>query len=310
MWAKVAKITPRSIRLLIYLLLLVGVLVWDFSRRQWSPEVTLGTQHYVIESTATREQTRKTGRALEALYLAYADFSDQLGLKARPHDKLQVRLFGNREEFRRVNRLRGWPEAFYRKPCCYAYFPSSESNPYHWMIHEAAHQLNEEVVGTNPQKWLEEGLAVYFGTARIEGGQLATRKTDTNTYPIWWLHKLATDGELPVDKANGSVIPLRSIVSGKGGPDLDGAFNLYYLHWWSLTHFLMHGEDGRYRAGVAEMLEGNSGLRGFERHIGEIERVEKEWYEYTLALKKRLEKQYTPPVDLEAEEGSEKAARR
>ncbi|MFW5923884.1 MAG: DUF1570 domain-containing protein [Planctomycetota bacterium] len=291
------KPSPREVRLLIYVFVLGGVVAWKVSREWWAPDMVISTAHYRIQSAATREETDKTGRALESLYMAYAEFLDDAGLSPNSHDRLQVKLFKDREEFRRVNDVRGWAEAFYHEPFCYAYNAAGKPNPYHWMLHEATHQLNSEVAGVDPEKWLEEGLATYFSTRRIGREDLIMGETDTNTYPVWWLHKLATSGELGTDKANGSVIPLRFIVSGSGGPDIDDAFNLYYLHWWTLTHFLLHHEDGRYRGGVAKLLQNGSGVDAFEEHVGDIERIEQRWYEHVRVLKK-LQKQTTPPVEL------------
>ncbi len=42
--------------------------------------------------------------------------------------------------------------------------------------------------------------------------------------------EIPTAVDLETDNNNGSVIPLRSIISGSGGPDIDEAFNLYYVH--------------------------------------------------------------------------------
>ncbi len=139
------KPSAREIRLLIYVLVLGGVVAWKVGRKWWIPDMTVSTGHYVIQSTATSEETKKTGQALEFLYAAYSKFLDGLGLSVRPHDRLKVKLFEDRDEFRRVNDIRGWAEAFYREPFCYAYNAAGRTNPYHWMLHEAIHQLNTEV---------------------------------------------------------------------------------------------------------------------------------------------------------------------
>ena len=61
------------------------------------------------------------------------------------HPKLQIKLYKDREEMRRINPGLVWAEAFYREPYCRAYFAADEINPYHWMLHESVHQLNHEV---------------------------------------------------------------------------------------------------------------------------------------------------------------------
>ena len=290
--------TRREKRLLVYLAIVLVIVGWDVGRRRWSPAITVTTAHYTIQSSATAEQTREIGVAAELLHAGYMTFLDELDVTPQSHGKLQLKLFKDREEFRLCNRVRGWAEAFYRKPYCYQYYSAGEPNPYHWMIHEGTHQLTAEVAGLDLPKWLDEGIADYFGTSQIVGAELALGQIDTNTYPVWWLHKLATTEDLAADKGNTSVIPLRSIISGTGGPDIDEFFNLYYLHWWSLAHFLMEYEDGKYRHGVAQMVESDGDESAFERHIGNIEDIEKQWYAHVLGLKRELTGLRTPPVTL------------
>ena len=85
------------------------------------------------------------------------------------------------------------------------------------------------------------------------------------------------------------MIPLRAIISGSGGPKMNTFFNLYYVHWWSLTHFLFHYENGIYRQGVAALIRnGDSGVEAFEKQIGNVEQIESEWYAYCRDLKRQL----------------------
>ena len=281
-------LTPRTKRLLAYLAICLAAVGWDKGRRHWSPDITVTMDHYVIYSTATPEQTREIGVVDEILYTRYITFLHELGSTPQSHGELKMKLFRDRDEFRFCNRVRGWAEAFYRRPYCYQYYSAGEANPYHWMTHEATHQLNAEVAGFDLAKWLEEGVAAYFSTSRVIGDRLSLGEIDPDTYPVWGIDILATSGELQSDKRNVSVIPLRSIVSGSGGPDMDDFVNLYYLHWWSLTHFLLNDQDGKYRDGLARLLHSDGDVSAFERHIGDIENIEQKWYEYVLDLKRQL----------------------
>ncbi len=280
---KIRRLKPREVRLLILLPFVIGIAAWKFVPRPWKPATTLDTPHFRIMSTATREQTEKTSTLVEMLYAEYSNrFRDLAGFQGK-HPKLQIKLYRNRAELRRVNPGLRWAEAFYRKPYCHAYYSADETNPYHWMLHEATHQINEEVAHVEPAKWLEEGLAEYFSTSRFADKQLRLGTIDPNTYPVWWLDTLATTGDLHTNIQNGSVIPLRSIVTGRGGPGMSRSFNLYYLHWWTLTHFLF--EDERYRTYATALLQRGGGLEAFEQLIGPIGRIENEWHAYVLHLK-------------------------
>jgi len=238
------------------------------------------TEHYLIATTATPEQAAEVGTAVERLHRAYGrHFADLFAANpARP--PLSLVLYRNRGEFVANNRSHAWAEAYYRPPHCYAYYAGEGPNPYHWMLHEATHQLNREVAGwTRLPKWINEGVASYFGASRIEGEALVPGSVDPNAYPIWWLTDTPFSGNLQRDLEQGRVIGLRQLMTDTG-PDIGVHLNLYYIEYWSLTHFLFHGQGGRYADGYRRLIAGGGDLAEFERSIGPLERIEREWYSY------------------------------
>lgn len=270
----------RPARLLILFsifLVIVGAESWY---RHWRPELTVTTEHYVIYSAASPDQTRRIAHAVESLYQAY--FQAFEGLVNAPADnpQLKLKLFKDRDQFRRCNRRVGWAEAFYRKPYCYAYYCQGRSNPYHWMVHEATHQLSRQVGHLDVPRWIDEGMATYLGASAFVDGKLVPGNIDDNTYPVWWLRDMKFTGEMKEDTKTGAIIPLQAIVTGKGGPDLDEYFNLYYIHWWSLTHFLLHYEGAKYRDAYFQVIRQGGGLKAFEKHIGSVDTVQQQWYDY------------------------------
>jgi hypothetical protein len=154
------------------------------------------------------------------------------------------------------------------------------------MLHESVHQLNHEVAHLKLEKWLEEGLAEYFSTSQLRANELVIGKIDLNTYPVWWIDELATSTNLTENLANGSVIPLRTIVTNRGGPSMNSHFNLYYLHWWTLTHFVFESETHRHNA--SKLLQRGGGLEAFEELIGPVEQIQSEWHDHVQKLKARL----------------------
>jgi protein-S-isoprenylcysteine O-methyltransferase Ste14 len=290
-------LTVRQRRLLVLFAILVVVVAWAYVPRPWSPSVVLETEHYTIRSSATEQQTREIGQVAEIVHAGYLRLMSELQRPVAPHRKLGIKLFRDRQEFRRCNRMHGWAEAFYQPPYCYQYYSADEVHPYHWMMHEATHQLNDAAARLRLPQWLEEGLACYVSTSRIVGDSLHLGDIDTNTYPVWWLDSLDLSGALDADKKRGTIIPLRAIFSGRGGPSVNRHFNLYYLHWWSLTHFLMHYENGRYQAALGRLIADGGDLPAFEKYIGPIETIESQWYVYLADLQKQTSRA-TPPVRL------------
>ena len=156
------------------------------------------------------------------------------------------------------------------------------------MIHESVHQLNNEVAHLGLEKWLDEGLATYFSTSRFISNRLAVGRIDVNTYPIWWIDELATSDNLAENLKNRSVIPLRAIITDRGGPSMNRQFNLYYLHWWSLTHFLF--ETPQYRNGAMALVQQGGRLEALEKNLGPVETIQTQWHDYVRRLKTALSK--------------------
>jgi hypothetical protein len=294
------RLTARDKRLLALFAIFVAVAAWFYAPRRWSAKVVVETEHYVIRSSATKEQTREIGLVAEIVYLGYRQLAGNLQRTIQPHPKLGVKLFKDRREFRRCNAIHGWAEAFYRRPDCYQYYSAEETHPYHWMMHEATHQLNDLAAHLSLPQWLEEGIACYVSTSRIVDNALRLGEIDTHTYPVWWLDSVELSGDLEADKKTGNIIPLRAIVSGEGGPSMNRHFNLYYVHWWSLTHFLLHYDAGKYREGLGRLIAEGGGLTAFEKYVGEAGDVERQWYGYLGDLQKRTARA-TPPVKLRAQ---------
>lgn len=241
---------------------------------------TLDTAHYRITTTADDAQTRQVADAVEALYPAYLDFARRLpGVRPRAAtDRLRLTLYANRAQFQANNFATPWAEAYYRRPVCYAYVAKDAPNPYHWMLHEATHQLNAEVAGLSLAKWANEGLASYFGASRLREGALHPGEIDPDTYPVWALGAADLSGSLDRDVREGRIIPLRTLVSGIDAPPMARNVNRYYIEYWSLVHFLLHGEGGRHAAGFRRAVARGGGLEAFTQEIGPPERIELAWY--------------------------------
>jgi len=285
--------------MLLYLAIALGAAAWRFIPRPWDPTAVVDTAHHRIYSTATHAQTEQTARTLELLYDAYSDRLGALvGFESR-HPLMQLKLFKDRREFRRIHPGVGWAEAFYKEPYCRAYYSADESNPYHWILHESVHQLNNEVANLSLEKWLEEGLALYFSTSRVLANELAVGDIDPDSYPVWWIDKIATATELSDNLRNGSVIPLRVVVTNRGGPSLNSHVNLYYLHWWTLTHFIF--EHPHYREKSVELVQQGGDLTTLERLLGPIERVQAEWHGHVRDLKADLAGSHRRPSPREGQ---------
>jgi hypothetical protein len=242
------------------------------------------TANYQVTTWATVEQTTQVGSTAEALLRAYLAFF-RLDEKAIPKGGLKLTLYRDRAQFKGKHPEPAWAEAIYRKGVSYAYFDAKAPNATHWMLHEATHQLNEQVGKLPKAAWVNEGVASYFGASRVEDFELTPGRIETRAYPVWWLQELAPSGDARKDFANGRVVPLRALLGGGGGPAMASHVNQWYLGYWSLTHFLLHGEGGRHAEGYRRLLAGGSaGIADFEREIGPVDAVQVQWYRYLQEL--------------------------
>jgi hypothetical protein len=248
---------------------------------------TLRSTHYAISSTADTAQTRQVMHAVEQLRAAYSAFFPEVRAQREDGQKLKLRLYRDQAEFKANNRSSPWAEAYYQTPVCHAYYGVGERNPYHWMLHEATHQLNRELAGFPRVRWSDEGLASYFGASKLEDGKLVPGTIDGNAYPIWWLSSLALSGDLADDIAHGRIISLRAVIDGSG-PPIGQRVNLYYIEFWSLSHFLFHYNGGQYAQGYRRLLAQGGSVEAFEAEIGPVARVQEQWYGYLREMSSRV----------------------
>jgi len=233
------------------------------------------TEHYTLWSSATDAQARDVGAATEALRDAYTRLFPP---SRSQRGKMILVLYRDRGEFELHNRSSPWAEAYYRPPASHAYVATSEANPYHWMLHEATHQLMHGLSGFRPGRWVGEGFASYLGASALTANGLEAGNPDPNAYPVWWLRRHPMSGNRLQDVASGQFIPLRALLTGKGGPDVDRYFNSYYLCAWSLTQFLLHEDQQRYAKGYLRFIAQGGGESDFEALVGPIDEIEAAWY--------------------------------
>lgn len=208
------------------------------------------TEHYRIESSATPEQTREIGLTAEIVYAGYAELMTELQHEIHSYPKLKMKLFKDRDEFHRCN-LVGWADGLLPPALLLSVllFCGRGAHPYHWMMHEATHQLNAEVARLVLPHcgWTRASPAICRPAGSWRTGSVWARSTPT-PIPCGGSTRLDSQASWSWTRRPGGP-SLRAILSGDGGPDLSKHFNLYYLHWWSLAHFLIQCDNGMWRAG-------------------------------------------------------------
>ncbi len=116
--------------------------------------------------------------------------------------------------------------------------------------HEGWHQYTQSIFRDPLPIWLEEGIATY-----MEGHRYDSRSGEVEFIP--W-RNLERFGELRARGRRGELFDLDVLLDRTPQQFLSGGTNrllTYYAQLWALVQFLVHGEDGRYRPGLEQLLE-------------------------------------------------------
>jgi hypothetical protein len=117
----------------------------------------------------------------------------------------------------------------------------------HVIQHEGFHQFAWSRFGTDLPMWVNEGLAEFFGQAVLVGdgfllGQASPRTVDNLREAV----------------EMGTFVPLAEMLSMTGRQWNDrlksGDAGIYYDQAWSMVHFLVYGDGGRYQQSFERYL--------------------------------------------------------
>jgi hypothetical protein len=151
-----------------------------------------------------------------------------------------------------------------------------EQDTWHVVQHEGFHQFAHAVIGGHIPIWLDEGLAEYFGESIFTGDGFVT-----GIVPPWREQRLKeeiTTGQL---KALSAMMEL--------SPDQWSAqLNIKnYDQAWSMVHFLVHGDDGKYADAfaqcISEVSQGKTFSNAWRHTIGPADGFEARWKDWWTA---------------------------
>lgn len=115
--------------------------------------------------------------------------------------------------------------------------------------HEGFHQFASSKLGQQLPRWLNEGLAEYFGSAIIIKGKVRLGVVDEARVEKIRGY-LKRDAAIPFDS-------LMNITAEQWGANMTSGSDwgsLQYDQSWSIVHFLVHGDKGRYQKAFEHYL--------------------------------------------------------
>lgn len=165
----------------------------------------------------------------------------------------------------------------------------TEGNPrgrlYHVLQHEGFHQFLYARLGDNVPIWANEGLAEYFGYAIEVGGKLRT-----GIAPPSVIHSIQTAVEEGAAFGFGEFIRMTHEQWGARVESGDFRAGIMYDQAWSVAHFLIHADNGKYadrfHRFLIETSEGKSVDQALEAAFGsaDVTPFEKAWKQYVADL--------------------------
>lgn len=254
--------------------------------RPWSGEeiggvadgVVLATRHYRIHSSLRDRSLKSILPAFcEAAFAHYRTAIVELPLPAEP---MRTFIFGARSEWNRFTERRLPPEEAsamlrLRRGAFTAggevvLHDLGRTDTLFLTAHEGWHQYTQTVFREPLPVWLEEGIATYMEGHRFDQAAQA---------PVFipW-RNLERYGELRARGRRGELLPVADLFDRSPQSLLEGGGSrllTYYAQLWVLVHFLVEGEQGRYRPALHRLLEdaveGRISAR-LARHAGETGR--------------------------------------
>jgi len=220
-----------------------GVVRTDLARHRWyelsSPHVLLYTD---VDADTARQRVAEIESWRQALVDAYA--AAIAPGKAPPAGRLLVFHFHDCSDLRpvwgdHVAAMKSVSADFQQRRAVLVCESDQDWRRRENVVHELAHAMNHHFLGAIPI-WLEEGLATYFQTVTVEGGELV-------------LGKISPD----VLRARHYPWPVRELLALSRDACYQPDHDCHVAAWW-LVHLLNNGPD-EYRARFVRFLTGLGG---------------------------------------------------
>jgi hypothetical protein len=203
--------------------------------------------------------------------------------------KLPFLLCSGRDEYEKLGGIPGSSGVYMRGKALMAV--GSGPSMWHVVQHEGFHQFVDMVIGGRIPIWVNEGLAEYFGSGIWTGDGLVTGVAPPRRVK-------RVQGHIK----NKRILPMLQMLKMTHREWNAKLAVRNYDQAWSMVHFLVHAEDGKYRKAFSKFINDISRRRNWERayvrRFGkDTDAFEKKYSEYWMNWKKdRYEDRYSRAV--------------
>lgn len=258
----------------------------------WARAVEQSVGSYWFKTDLPKPQAKRLARHMNTMFREYDRRLSRL--PPRAPQRLNVLMFRTRDDYERTLQARfnidasgsggmsfGTPQgtglAFWTEDL-------SSRRVQHVMQHEGFHQFAASRFGTDLPMWINEGLAELFGQAIAARNGLILGQRPTRV--VEPLRRAVERDEYVPFREMLSMNPVRWNERVRGR---DAA--MLYDQAWSMVHFLVYAEQGRWRSDFERYLRlingGTESDAAFREAFGtdDVDAFEQRWRDYVLAMK-------------------------
>ncbi len=238
---------------------------------------TYPTQYYNIHTDLSRSDVREAALRISKMAEEYQ--SRTRGFAGKITTKLPFYLFSNPADYFAAGGLANSAGVYTGDKLMAIAGKPTSGDTWRLVQHEGFHQFLHAVIGGDIPVWLNEGMAEYFGEAIFTGDGFVT-----GVIPNYRL------GRIQQAMRAGAFVAIPQIMVTERGQWNHEMKTANYDQAWSMVHFLVHAESGKYRKSLDGFLRevSRKGLsweiawrKNFGSGVGDFEKL---WRSYWLGL--------------------------
>ncbi len=239
-----------------------GIAVNGGQSEQESPDnqlKTYQTKYYVIHTALDKKTVREA--ALRMTVVAEEYYNRTRGFSGVIREKLPFYLFSDRGRYEANGGIKGSAGLFTGRQLMALADKNTRGHLWHIIQHEAFHQFAYYMITPRLPIWANEGMAEYFGEGVWTGDDFITG--------------VISPGRLKRVKSlirGNNLLPFRQMLTMTNGHWNKHPNIRNYDQAWSMVHFLIHGDEGKYKSAFAKYIrdisKGRTSANAFEARFG------------------------------------------
>ena len=237
---------------------------------------TYQTRYYVLHTDLSPQAARAAAVRMTAMAEEY--HRRTRGFSGAIRKKLPLYLFRRAADYHGAGGPQGSTGVFTGRKLLAVAGERPSRRTWHTLQHEGFHQFAHAVIRGHIPVWVNEGLAEYFGQAIFTGDGFVT-----GVVPPARLARLRQRIKADQARSFGRMMAM-------GRREWAGQISIAdYDQAWSMVHFLVHGDGGRYTRALAGFIgdigRGQRYEQAWLRHFGrDVEGFQARWRAYWLGL--------------------------